>query len=89
MKTADRNAIKKPAWPGISVLPDMDERQFTLWADLLAQRTGIVLPQERKSFLVTNLELRMREIGCADYQEYYRQIHAGRSGALRSGRCGY
>ena len=82
MKTADRNAIKKPAWPGISVLPDMDERQFTLWADLLAQRTGIVLPQERKSFLVTNLALRMREIGCADYQEYYRQIHAGRSGAL-------
>lgn len=81
MKTADNNVIKKPAWIA-AALPDMDERQFTQWADLLAQRTGIVLPPERKSFLVTNLTLRMREIGCADYQEYYRQLHTGRRGAL-------
>jgi chemotaxis protein methyltransferase CheR/type IV pilus assembly protein PilK len=52
-------------------LPEMDDHQFGQWMDLLEKRTGTVLPPERKSFLVTNLGLRMREIGCATYQEYY------------------
>ncbi len=52
-------------------LPEMDDQQFRQWMGLLEDRTGTVLPPERKSFLVTNLGLRMREIGCRNYQEYY------------------
>jgi chemotaxis methyl-accepting protein methylase len=52
-------------------LPEMNDMQFQQWVKLLEQRTGMLLPPERKSFLVTNLGLRMREIGCSSYQEYY------------------
>ncbi len=55
-------------------LPEMDEQQFSQWMDLLEERTGTVLPPERKSFLVTNLGLRMREIGCRSYQDYYKML---------------
>jgi chemotaxis protein methyltransferase CheR/type IV pilus assembly protein PilK len=58
-----------PAW-ALS-LPDLDEQQFNQWAALLEERVGVVVPEDRKSFLTTGLKLRMREIGCADYQEYY------------------
>jgi len=51
-------------------LPDMDDRQFQQWNKLLELRTGSSLPYERKSFLVTNVGLRMKEIGCASYDEY-------------------
>lgn len=63
-------------------LPEMDDVQFRQWTELLEQRTGTVLPPERKSFLVTSLGLRMREIGCECYQEYYDTLNSGVSGAL-------
>ncbi|HEC29772.1 MAG TPA: protein-glutamate O-methyltransferase CheR [Gammaproteobacteria bacterium] len=55
-------------------LPDMDDVQFKLWVELLEKRTGTVLPPERKSFLVTNIGLRMREIECSSYKEYFGMI---------------
>ncbi|KAA1172748.1 protein-glutamate O-methyltransferase CheR [Marinobacter salinexigens] len=58
-------------------LPDMDEAQFNQWQTLLEHRTGITLPVERRSFLETNLGIRMREIGCSSYQAYYEQIVSG------------
>ncbi|MBW0147913.1 CheR family methyltransferase [Marinobacter arenosus] len=58
-------------------LPDMDEAQFTQWQTLLEHRTGITLSAERRSFLETNLGIRMREIGCSSYQAYYEQIVSG------------
>lgn len=61
-----------PAWT-VS-LPDLDEREFAQWAALLEERVGVVVPVERKSFLVTGLKLRMLEIGCTDYQEYYQRM---------------
>jgi len=61
-------------------LPDMDDRQFNQWVKLLEERTGMALAPERKSFLVTNLGLRMREIGCSNYQEYFEMLSAGVSG---------
>ena len=67
-----------PAWT--HSLPDLDEQQFIQWAALLEERVGVVVPAERKSFLTTGLKLRMREIGCADYQEYY-QLMRHSSGA--------
>ena len=61
-----------PSW--ILGLPDLDEQQFNQWAALLEERVGVVVPPERKSFLVTGLKLRMQEIGCDDYQEYYQRL---------------
>ncbi|MDX1456907.1 MAG: protein-glutamate O-methyltransferase CheR [Marinobacter sp.] len=55
-------------------LPDMDEAQFDQWQTLLEHRTGITLSAERKSFLETNLGIRMREIGCGSYQAYYEKV---------------
>jgi len=67
---------------GTDTMYDMDDDQFTLWQALLKQRIGMMMPYERKSFLVTNLGIRMREIGCSDYQEYYDLLHSGRSGSV-------
>ncbi|SOB77550.1 MCP methyltransferase, CheR-type [Marinobacter sp. LV10R510-11A] len=58
-------------------LPDMDEAQFCQWQALLEHRTGMTLPAERRSFLETNLAIRMREIGCSSYQAYYETIVSG------------
>ncbi|BEH16382.1 MULTISPECIES: CheR family methyltransferase [Marinobacter] len=58
-------------------LPDMDEAQFSQWQTLLEHRTGITLTAERRSFLETNLGIRMREIGCSSYQAYYEKIVNG------------
>jgi len=61
-------------------LPDMDDKQFQQWVKLLEERTGTTLPPERKSFLVTNLGLRMREISCQTYQDYFNLISGGMPG---------
>ncbi len=58
-------------------LPEMDEAQFRQWQALLEHRTGMTLSPERKSFLETNLGIRMREVGCSSYQAYYEQIVGG------------
>jgi len=58
-------------------LPDMDEAQFTQWQTLLEHRTGITISSGRRSFLETNLGIRMREIGCSSYQAYYEKIVSG------------
>lgn len=60
----------------------MDDGQFRQWVELLKQRTGMRLPAERKSFLVTSLGLRMREIGYADYQAYYDYLLSGSRGMV-------
>jgi chemotaxis protein methyltransferase CheR/type IV pilus assembly protein PilK len=58
-------------------LPEMDEAQFSQWQTLLEHRTGITLNAGRKSFLETNLGIRMREIGCNSYQAYYEKVVSG------------
>lgn len=61
---------------------EMDDIQFQQWSDLLEQRTGMKLPQKRRSFLVTNLHMRMRSLGISCFQEYYDHIHSGRNGSV-------
>lgn len=63
-------------WP-LPRIPEMDEAQFNQWRQLLEQRTGIALSPERRSYLVTNLGIRMREIGCFSYQAYYEKVVSG------------
>jgi chemotaxis methyl-accepting protein methylase len=58
-------------------LPGMDEDLFKRWVKLLEQRTGIVVPTTRRSFLVTNLRGRMREAGYSNFENYYQDLKEG------------
>lgn len=60
----------------------MCEHEFQVWTKLLKDRTGMNLPVQRKSFLVTSLGLRMNEIGCNSYEEYYDMLSSGISGEI-------
>lgn len=69
------------AW-AIKPLAEMSTAEFNDWQTLLEQRTGIVLSPQRRSFLLTNLTARMRELGVEDYATYYQQVTEGPRGAL-------
>lgn len=64
------------------MMPDMDEEQFLRWQNLLEERTGMCLAPQRKSFLQTSLGIRMRELGCDDYEDYYQRVTGGLGGAI-------
>lgn len=63
-------------------VPDMDEGQFLRWQTLLEERTGMCLAPQRRSFLQTSLGIRMRELECDDYEEYYDRVVSGPGGAI-------
>lgn len=77
MAEAPRNLSPGSEHWALRPLPDMDEAQFYQWKTLLEHRTGMALAPERKSFLETNIGIRMREIGCGSFQAYYEKIVAG------------
>lgn len=62
--------------------PAMDDSLFQQWVELLESRTGIALPETRKTFLLTNLNSRMRELQCGDYQAYFNLVTAGSRGQV-------
>ncbi len=51
-------------------LPEMDSALFNNWVELVESRTGMRIPENRKSFLLSKLSIRMREIKIASYQAY-------------------
>jgi len=63
-------------------LVDMSATEFRAWQALLEERTGVVISEQRRAFLQTNLSARMRELGVADYASYYRQVTNGPRGAV-------
>ena len=67
---------------GFGMMPDMEEEQFLRWQNLLEERTGMCLAPQRKSFLQTSLGIRMRELDCDDYEEYYQRVTVGTGGAI-------
>lgn len=62
---------------GMKALPPISDEQFELWQTLIESRTGMTVGATRRSFLETNLAIRMREIGLSDYEAYYEQLMAG------------
>ncbi|MWV10678.1 protein-glutamate O-methyltransferase CheR [Pseudomonas sp. R-28-1W-6] len=63
-------------------LADMSQTEFRDWQALLEERTGVVISEQRRAFLQTNLTARMRELDVADYATYYRQVTDGPRGAV-------
>ena len=56
---------------------EMTDEQFSQWSELLTSRTGMVLTEERRSFLTTSIGLRMNEIGCKAYDDYLDRLLHG------------
>lgn len=63
-------------------LPTMDDASLNNWLELLEQRTGICLPKERQSFLLSSLDLRLRELELSNYEAYYQYLTNGVQGEL-------
>lgn len=63
-------------------LADMSAAEFDDWQALLEERSGMVVTEQRRTFLQTNLSSRMREVGAQDYASYYRQVTDGPRGAV-------
>jgi type IV pilus assembly protein PilK len=61
---------------------DMSAGEFRAWQALLEERTGMVISEQRRAFLQTNLSARMRELGVVDYASYFRQVTDGPRGAV-------
>ncbi|MBB1518803.1 CheR family methyltransferase [Aquipseudomonas guryensis] len=63
-------------------LADMSQAEFRDWQALLEERTGVVINEQRRAFLQTNLSARMRELEVADYASYFRMVTDGPRGAV-------
>lgn len=61
---------------------ELSEQQFREWKVLVEEKTGMLLPDHRKTFLQSSLNIRMREIGCETYNEYFQQLASGISGTV-------
>ena len=75
-------AVQNKPLPAMSQSATMDEAQFNRWAELLEQRTGIHLPIRRRSFLVSSLNIRMKELGFEDYEAYFQYLTTGTRGTI-------
>ncbi len=64
-------------WHPADALPDMDEQEFARWAELIESRTGLAMPAARRSFLVTSVGLRMKQVGFQSHDDYYRYLMSG------------
>jgi type IV pilus assembly protein PilK len=60
----------------------MSSAEFHDWQALLEERSGMVVTEQRRTFLQANLSSRMREVGVTDYASYYRQVTDGPRGAV-------
>jgi len=69
------------AW-ALQPLAEMTADEFHAWQALLEARSGMVVSEQRRSFLQVNLSARMRELGVSDYASYYQQVIDGPCGAV-------
>ena len=65
---------------GMKPVATTSDEQFELWQALIEARTGMTVGVSRRSYLETNLGIRMREIGVSDYETYYEQLMTGPAG---------
>ncbi len=61
----------------LNSLRSMSDEEFFLWQALIESRVGMTVGESRRSFLCTNLGVRMRELGIHDYESYYEVLVQG------------
>lgn len=54
--------------------PSLNESQFLQWQTLLEDRTGMYINIYHRSLLESNLIIRMREIECKDFDDYFKRV---------------
>jgi len=69
------------SWEKVS-FPVLTDAQFLMWQSFLEERTGMHIAKERQSLLQSNLIIRMREINCLDFDQYYEKVCAKPSGIV-------
>ncbi|MEJ2041753.1 MAG: CheR family methyltransferase [Reinekea sp.] len=62
--------------------PELTDAAFATWQDIVEDRLGLQLPEQRRSFLRTCLSIRMREVGFDDYLKYYNYVQSGDAGLI-------
>ena len=80
MNVASQNVREESHRAVMSSLPELSDEQFFQWVSLINDRTGIYFPIERKSFLTTNIRLRIQTAGFSDYESYYELVTSGPRG---------
>lgn len=63
-------------------MSEMDDALFCKWVELVELRTGIRISETRKSFLLSKLSIRMREIKYDGYQQYFDFVNDKRRGQV-------
>ena len=75
------NKVSQTQWQLNELMP-MSDADYDLWMTLLEDRTGITLPELRKSFLLSKLSIRMQELGINDYKSYFAYVTHGKAGRV-------
>ena len=73
--------MSQTQWQLNELMP-MSDAEYALWIKLLEDRTGITLPELRKSFLLSKLSIRMQELGITDYKSYFAYVTHGKAGRI-------
>ena len=78
---AQENKVQQTLWQ-LNELTPMSDDEYVLWLALLEERTGITLPELRKSFLLSKLSIRMHELGINEYKSYFAYVNHGKAGRV-------
>lgn len=81
MIQTQENKVPQTQWQLNELMP-MSDAEYSLWLTLLEERTGITLPELRKSFLLSKLSIRMQELGISDYKSYFAYVTHGKAGRV-------
>lgn len=81
MIQAQENKVSETQWQLNELMP-MSDSEYALWITLLEERTGITLPELRKSFLLSKLSIRMQELGISEYKRYFAYVTHGKAGRV-------
>ena len=81
MIQAQENIVTQTQWQLNELMP-MSDDEYALWMILLEERTGITLPELRKSFLLSKLSIRMQELGISEYKSYFAYVTHGKAGRV-------
>lgn len=66
----------------LQAVPELSDQQFAQWSRLLEERAGIFLKEQQRTFLQTQVSMRMRELGLMDFSEYYGLVVDGLPGLV-------
>lgn len=78
---SQENKVSQSQWQLNEIMP-MSDSEYALWITLLEEKTGITLPELRKSFLLSKLSIRMHELGINEYKRYFAYITHGKAGRV-------